>query len=87
MALRGLVSCPNLDQMDWDRKREGEKGGNGRERESVGFFFRERSSTFSLKFPAIEPLASGKARSKVAPHGKDYTWVPDLGSFDKLRKR
>ena len=72
--------------MDWERKREGEKGENGRERESVGFF-RERSSTFSLKFPAIGPSASGKARSKVAPHGKDYTWVPILGSFDKLRKR
>ena len=25
MALRGLVSCPNLDQMDWERKREGKR--------------------------------------------------------------
>ena len=72
--------------MDWERKREGEKGENGRERESVGLF-RERSSTFSLKFPAIGLSTSGEARSKVAPHGKDYTWVPVLGSFDKLRKR
>ena len=48
--------------------------------------FRERNSTFSLKFPAIGPLASGEARIKVALHGKDYTWVPVLGSFDKLRK-
>ena len=86
MALRGLASCPNLDQMDWERKREGKKRANKRERGKCGIF-RERSSTFSLKFPAIRPLASGEARSKVAPHGKDYTWVPDLGSFDKLRKR
>ena len=41
MALRGLFSCPNLDLMDWERKREGEKGKNGRERESVGFLERE----------------------------------------------
>ena len=53
-----------------------------RERES----FRERGSTFSLSFPAIGPSASGEARSKVALHGKDYTWVPVLESLDKLRK-
>ena len=41
MALRGLFSCPNLDQMDWEMKREEEKGANGRERESVGFLERE----------------------------------------------
>ena len=42
MALRGQVSCPNLDQMDWERKREEEKKrANGRERESVGFLERE----------------------------------------------
>ena len=48
MALRGLLSCPNLDQMDWERKREGGGGGggggeraNGRERESVGFLERK----------------------------------------------
>ena len=71
--------------MDWERKKEGGKGENGRERESVGFF-RERSSTFSLKFPVIGPSASDEARSKVAPHGKDYTCVPVSGSFDKLPK-
>ena len=85
MALRGLFSCPNLDQMDWERKRGEEKEQTGRERESVGFF-RERSSTFSLEFPAIGPASSDEARSKVAPHGKDYTWVPVLGSFDKLQE-
>ena len=85
MALRGLFSCPNLDQMDWERKRGEEKEQTGRERESVGFFIK-RSSTFSLEFPAIGPASIDEARSKVAPHGKDYTWVPVLGSFDKLRE-
>ena len=71
-----------------EKKREGTNGEREREREG----FRERSSTFSLSFPAIgpsaiRPSASGEARSKVALHGKDYTWVPVLGSLDKLRKR
>ena len=43
-------------------------------------------STFSLEFSAIGPSVSDEARSKVAPHGKDYAWVPVSGSFDKLRK-
>ena len=81
MALRGLVSCPNLDQMDWERgKRE-----QTEERGKV-WIFRERSSTLSLKFPAIGPSASDEEGSKVALQGKDYTWVPFLGSLDKLRK-
>ena len=41
MALRGLFSCPNLDQMDWERKGKKEEGVNGRERENVGFLERE----------------------------------------------
>ena len=49
--------------------------------------FRERSSTFSLEFPVIGPASSDEARSKVAPHSKDYTWVLVLGSFDKLQER
>ena len=48
--------------------------------------FRERSSTFSLEFPAIGPSVSGEARSKVAPQGKSYAWVPILRRFDKLQK-
>ena len=57
------------------RKREGKCG-----------IFRERSSTLSLEFSAIGPTSSDEARSKVAPHGKDYTWVLVSGSFDKLQK-
>ena len=86
MALRGLFSCPNLDQMDWERKREEEKKKSKRKREGKCEIFRERSSTFSLEFSAIGPASPDEARSKVAPHGKDYTWVPVLGSFEKLRK-
>ena len=84
MALRGLLSCPNLDQMDWERKKEGGKRANGREGKCG--IFREKSSTFSLEFSAIGPASSDEARSKVVPHGKDYIWVPDSGSFDKLQK-
>ena len=64
-------------------EREGTNGGIGERKEGD---FRERSSTFSLEFPAIGLSVSGEARSKVAPHGKGYAWVPVLGSFDKLRK-
>ena len=46
-------------------KEEREKEQTERERERVGF--RERDSTFSLKFPAIGPASSDQARSKVLP--------------------
>ena len=76
----------NLDPNQFGRGKErgGDQPRKEREEERI---FRERSSTFSLKFQAIGPAASGKARSKVALHGKDYTWVPVLGSLDKLRQR
>ena len=48
--------------------------------------FRERSSTFSLDFPVIGSANSGEARSKVAPHGKGYAWVPVLGEFRRTPK-
>ena len=65
-------------------KEEREREQTERDREREGF--RERGSTFSLSFPAIGPSASGEARSKVVPHGNDYTWVPVVWSLDKLRK-
>ena len=68
--------------MDREKRKKRE---NGRERGKV-WDFRERSSTFSLEFSVIGPASSDEARSKVAPHGKDYTWVPVSGGFDKLRK-
>ena len=83
VAMRGQVLLTKSPKSGWERKkreREQTERDGGREG------FRERGSTFSLRFPAIGPLASGEARSKVVLHCKDYTWVPVLGSFDKLRK-
>ena len=60
-----------------EREKEGErKEGN----------LRERGSNFSLNFSAIGPSVSGKERSKVAPHGKGYAWVPVLWSFENSRR-
>ena len=75
----------SLDQVDPTSlgEREGTNVGIGERKE---WDFRERSYTFSLEFSAIGPSVSGEARSKVAPHGKSYTWVPVLGSLDKLRE-
>ena len=75
----------SLDQVDLTSlgEREGTNRGIGERKERD---FRERISTFSLEFPAIGPSISGNARSKVTPCGKDYAWVPVLGSFDKFQK-
>ena len=60
------------------------KGGKiGERKEGI---FRERGSNFSLNFPAIGPSVSGEARSKVAPHGKSYAWVPVLWIFDNYER-
>ena len=71
--------------MGWER-RGGREIKTKRERERKERDFRERSSTFSLELPAIGPSVFGEARSKVSPHGKGYTWVPVLWSFDKLQE-
>ena len=85
VALRRQVSYPNLDQMDW-RGRERRKKEQTKERGKCGIF-REIRSTLSLEFPAIGPASPDEARSKVAPHGKDYTWVPVLGEFRQTPER
>ena len=64
--------------MGWER-RGGRERKTKRERERKERDFRERSFTFSLGFPMIGASVSGEARSKVAPHGKGYAWVPVLG--------
>ena len=48
--------------------------------------FRERSSHFSLDFPAIGSSNLGKARGKVDSHCKGYVWVQGLWSFDNSRR-
>ena len=52
-------------QREWKRGGEKEKEGEGRRS-------RERSSTFSLDFPTIEPSVSGEARGKILPRDKNY---------------
>ena len=85
MALRGLFSCPNLDQSSL--------GGKGKERETnrereieKERVFRERGSTFSLSFPTIGPVAGSGARGRVDPHSESFASRPVLESFDKLQK-
>ena len=47
-------------------------------------FFRERKSSFSLNFYAIQPSAVFGARRKAALRGKGFAWIPDLRSLDQL---
>ena len=48
--------------------------------------FRERVSDFSLKIRAIRPSAVFGTRRRIALRGEGFAWVPDLGSFLKLRE-
>ena len=50
------------------------------------FVFRERSLDFSLKSWAIRQSAVFGTRRKTALCGEGFSWVPDLGSFLKLRE-
>ena len=58
-------------------------------RDAGGFgshFSRERVSSFSLSFCTIRPSTVFGTRRRTALHGEDFAWVPDLGSFLKLRE-
>ena len=48
--------------------------------------FRERRTSFSLKFREIRPSEFVGIRSKGALRGEAYAWTPILGSFVKLRE-
>ena len=48
--------------------------------------FRERTSSFSLEIRAIRPSTVFRTRRKAALRGEGFAWVPDLGSFLKLRE-
>ena len=50
------------------------------------FEFRERRNTFSLEYSTIRPSAVFGTRKKVVLRGEGFAWVPDLGSFLKLRE-
>ena len=49
-------------------------------------FSRERVSSFSLSFCAIRPSAVFGTRRRTALREEGFAWVPDLGSFLKLRE-
>ena len=50
------------------------------------FFFRERERDFSLVFQQIQPSVVFGTRRKAALREEGFAWVPDLGSFLKLRE-
>ena len=50
------------------------------------FEFSERESSFSLEYRAIRPLAVFGTRREAALLEEGFVWVPDLGSFLKLRE-
>ena len=50
------------------------------------FVFRERSLDFSLESWAIRSSAVFGTRRRTALRGRGFAWVPDLGSFLKLRE-
>ena len=48
------------------------------------YVFRERSTSFSLGYLAIQPSAAFGTRGRNALRREGFAWVPDLGSFFKL---
>ena len=72
---------PSSPNRFWEKEKRGKI-----EREEERRNSSERSSHFSLDFPAIGSTASDETRGKVDPHCKSYAWVPVLWSFDKLRE-
>ena len=85
MALRGLFSCPNLDQSGL--------GGKGRERETnrereieKERVFRERGSTFSLSFPMIGPVSGSEEEGEFILTARASCQDRHWGVFDKLHE-
>ena len=84
---RGDERTSPLDQvfqpgLGGKEEREGEQTERDREREG----FREKGSTFFLKFPTIGPVSGSGARGRVDPHNESFASRPVFGSFDKLQK-
>ena len=66
------------------RPKRGNGGGTCRGLDILGF--RERESNFSLKYHPIRPSAVFGTRRKAALRREGFAWVPELGSFLKLRE-
>ena len=66
------------------------RGEEGKKRENLqevrDFGFRERECNFSLDLREIRPSAVFGTRRRTALRGEGFMWVPDLGSFLKLRE-
>ena len=82
MASEGTSS---LDPTDWMGEKRGKIEREKKEEREMRNS-RERESTFSLDFSAIDPSNSGETRGKVDPHCKSYAWVPVLWSLDNLQE-
>ena len=68
------------------RKRGKRPESSRREAVAGVFNFRERRTSFSLEFREIRPLEFFGTRREAALRGEGFAWVPDLGSFLKLRE-
>ena len=53
---------------------------------ALDLIFSERESSFSLEIRAIRPSAVFGTRRRAALRGEGFAWVPDLGSFLKIRE-
>ena len=60
----------------------GKENGQG----ASDYIFSERESSFSLEIRAIRPSTVFGTRREAALRGESFAWVPDLGSFLKLRE-
>ena len=68
-------------------KKRPKRGKGERTLQEVRYFgFRERECNFSLKYREIRPSAVFGTRRRTALRGDGFAWVPDFGSFLKLRE-
>ena len=79
-----MNSCP-LPLSKGKRKR-GEEGRRRNLQEVRYFGFRERVCNFSLYLREIRPSAVFGTRRRTALCKEGFAWVPDFGSFLKLRE-
>ena len=77
-----IATVSSLPMLKEAKKREM----RGREPVDQNLSFRERLSDFSLEIRAIRPSAVFGTRRRAALRGEGFSWVPDLGSFLKLRE-
>ena len=78
-----MNSCP-LPLSKGKRKRGEEGGGTYRRLDILGFG--ERVCNFSLDLREIRPSAVFGIRRRTVLRGEGFAWVPDFGSFLKLRE-